>query len=816
MSTLLADVRFTLRNLRRSPGFTAAALVTIGLGIGAVTAVMTLINAVLVRPLPFADPDRIVFLGGETRERPTPYPLGYQDLRDLEATEAATFSAVSPVTGARSFNLTAGTEVEHITGEMVGAGYFDVLGVRLHTGRMFTADEARPPAAAPVAVISYDLWERRFQSDPSIVGRTMELNDRSFAIIGVAAPGFRGLTDEAKVWLPIGAAHGVYGAHYTDMRMFRWLSGVARMRDGVTLERADQAVRAAADRLTRDWPKENGHLTISTTSLEETFFGEVRLPLLALLGASAFVLLIGCVNVSNLLLARGASRQKELAVRLTLGAGRRRLVRQLLTESLMLVTLGAAAGLGLAWMLTRLMATAAESELASFVTVHLDLGVLAATAIVSAAAAVLFGLMPALTASRLSPIEAVKDGGRGSTAGGGRRRLQPALVAVEVMLSLVLLAGASLMTKGFSSYLAADLGFEPAGLLTLRLDLTAERYRDNERYWQVARGILERAGAVPGVQHVTIEGPGYPTGGYTGIHFRREGAAPDDAAVSGFRHHVTPGYFETLGIPLLAGRDFEAGDRAGTQAVLVVSEGFARRYWPGENPIGRRLLSGGNGPEIVFTVVGLVGDVRHAGFQSGGLQEPDVYMPLFQFAPRTPPLIAVMARVAGDTTAAIRPLQHALREAAPDLPAYDVLTMEQRLGQQTARGRYAVFVMGGFAVLALVLASVGVYGLISYNVVQRTREIGIRLALGASRASVLQLIVRRAAVPMAVGIVGGILAVVLMGKVIAGLLYGLDPIDPWVIGGAALALTVIGLAAACWPAVKAARVDPLDAMRSEA
>lgn len=556
-------------------------------------------------------------------------------------------------------------------------------------------------------------------------------------------------------------------------------------------------------------------MTITTTSLGETFFGDIRLPLLALLGASAFVLLIGCVNVSNLLLARGASRQKELALRLTLGAGRRRLIRQLLTESLMLVALGAAAGIALAWMLTRMISTAASAELASFVNIHLDLRVLAVTALVSAVAAVLFGLMPALTASRLSPIEAVKEGGRGSTIG-GRRRLQGALVAVEVMLSLVLLAGAALMTKGFSSHLSADLGFEPANLLTMRLDLTAERYRDDERYWQVARGILERAGAVPGVQAVTIEGPGYPTGGYTGIHFRHEGAAPEDANVSGFRHHVTPGYFGSLGIPLLAGRDFDTSDRAGTQPVLVVSEGFARRYWPGENPVGRRLLSAGTDAVTVFTIVGVVGDVQHAGFQSGGLQEPDVYVPLFQYAPRIPPLIAVMARVAGDATAAIRPLQHALREAAPDLPAYDVLTMEQRLGQQTARGRYAVFVMSGFAVLALVLASVGLYGLISYNVVQRTREIGIRLALGASRSSVLRLIVSRAAVPMAIGIAGGIAAVVLMGKVIAGLLYGLDPLDPWVIGGAVIALTLIGLAAACWPAMRAARVDPLDAMRSEA
>ena len=815
MSTLLADVRFTLRSLRQSPGFTAAALVTLGLGIGAVTAVTTLVNAVLVKSLPFEGHDRIVFLRGETREDPSEYPLGYQDLRDL-AEEQGLFAAIAPVTGSRSFNLTAGDQVEHITGEMIGHAYFDALGVALHTGRAFTADESRPPAAAPVAVIAHDLWQRRFGSDPGIVGRTMSLNDRTFEVIGVAPPGFRGLTDEARVWLPIGASHGIYGPHYTDMRMFRWLSGVARLRDGVTMEQARAGVGAAADRMTRDWPKENGHLTITATPLADTFFADVRLPLLALLAASAFVLLIGCVNVSNLLLARGASRQKEMAVRLTLGAGRGRLVRQLLTESLTLVTLGAAAGIALAWLLTRFMSVAAQSQLASFIAVSLDARVLLVTIGISACAAMLFGLAPALTASRLSAVEAVKDGGRGSTQGAGKKRLQALLVAVELTLSLTLLAGAALMTKGFAQHLSTDLGFETEGLLTLRLDLTAEKYREDGRFWQVARDVVERAGAVPGVARVTVEGPGLPTGGYVGIQFRREGATPDDPPVSGFRHHVTPGYFDTLEIPMIAGRDFAAADRAGAPAVLVVSEGFARQYWPGEPAVGQRLLSAGQGTPTVFTVVGVVGDVQHAGLQAGGLEQPDVYVPLYQFAPRLPALLTVMARVSGDPLAVMRPLQHAMREAAPDLPAYDVMTMAQRLDRQTARGRYAVFVMAGFAVLALVLASVGVYGLISYNVVQRTREIGIRLALGSTRRAVLLMIVRRAAVPLVVGIAGGLLAVALLGRVIAGMLYGLDPLDPWVLGGAALALAAIGIAAACWPALRASRLDPLDAMRSDA
>lgn len=815
MRTLVADIRYTLRNLRRSPAFTVAALITISLGIGAVTAVTTLVNAVLVRSLPYDEGERIVFLGGETRQgTPTQYPLGYHDIEDLSR-ERALFSAISPVTGARSFNLAAAGEVEHIEGEMVGPEYLRALGVPLHAGRMFSAAESRPPSAARVAVISHDLWQRRFGGNPGVIGSTISLNDRSFEIIGIAAPGFRGVTDEARVWLPIGTAHFIYGPHYTDMRMFRWLSAVARLQDGVTVEAANAGVRAAGDRLTQAWPKENGPLTFTAARLADVYFGDVRLPLLALLAAAAFVLLIGCVNVSNLLLARGASRQKELAVRLTLGAGRARLIRQLLTESLMLVVLGAATGIALAWLLTRVMSNAAQAELASFIAVRIDGSVLAFTVLVSAASAMIFGLVPALSSSRLSPAEGLKHDGRTSTGGSGRKRLQGALVAIEVMLSLMLLAGAALMTKGFTRFLSSDLGFDAGRLLSLRLDLTADKYRDNERFWAVARDVLARAGAVPGVESATIEGPGYPTSGFYGISFRREGASADDPAVTALRHHVTPGYFETLGVPIMAGRDFSTDDRANAPAVLVVSDGFARRYWPGQNPIGQRLLSAGPGTPITLTVVGLVKDVRHAGLQDGGLNEPDVYLSLYQFPPRTPAVLTVMVRSAVDPGTLAASVRAAVRAAAADLPAYDVQTMAGRLGEQTARGRYAVFVMAGFALLALVLAGVGVYGLLSYTVAQRTREIGIRVALGASRRDVVLMIVRRGAQPLAIGIAAGLGCVVVLGRLIAGMLYGLDPLDPWALGSAAAGLATIGLAACWWPAFRAARIDPLIAMRTD-
>jgi len=784
------DLRFAIRNLRRSPAFTLAALLTLGLGIGAVTSVTTLVNAVLIRSLPFGDPDRIVFLRGELRrEAPTAYPLGYYDLAAL-AERRDVFDALSPVTGLRSFNLEANGEVEHIGGEMVGERYFDALGVQPALGRSFTADECRAPGAAQVAVIAHDLWTARFGSDPAVVGLTIALNDRTFEIVGVAPEGFRGLTDEARVWLPIGTAHAIYGPHYIEVRQFRWLSGIARFAPGVTLEQARSSIDATALNLQREWPKENAHLGVTATRLSETYFGDLRTPLLALLGAAALVLLIGCLNVANLLLARGSARSKELAVRLALGAGRGRLIRQLLTESLTLVALGTLAGVGMAWLLTSVLSAAARTELASFVAVRVDGTVLAIALLISILSALAFGLAPAITASSLSPLDGLREDGRGATGSCRQRSFQAWLVAGEVTLSLALVAGAGLMTRGFARHLETGLGFNPAQLLTVRMDLTADKYKDNGRFWQATRAVVERASMVAGVQALAIEGPGFPTGGFYGISFRREGASADDPDVTGLRHHVTPGYFRTLGIRLLAGRDFGSEDVAGGPGSLVVSETFARQYWPGTDPIGQRVLTLGANP-LTLTVVGVVSDVRHNGLDTDWFDDPHVYLSLYQFPARTPATLTMLGRTEGDPRVASAALQSAIRSAAPDLPGYDMMTMEERLGRQMARGRYAVVVMAGFAALAMVLATVGIYGLISYTVAQRTREIGIRVALGASRPEVVWLVVRRGAVPVLGGIVAGLAVVAVLGRIIAGMLYGLTPFDPLVLGLTAAAFAAM-------------------------
>jgi putative ABC transport system permease protein len=806
------DFRFAIRHLRRSPAFTAAALLTLGLGIGAVTSVTTLVNAVLIQSLPFDDPDRIVFLRGLLRrDTPTAYPLGYQDLAAVAARQDI-FSAVSPVTGLRSFNMTVGADVEHVDGEMVGARYFDALGVTLAHGRSFTAEESRAQSAAQVAVIAHQLWIDRFGGDASVVGKTIALNDRTFEIVGVAPEGFRGLTDGARVWVPIGMSHAIYGSHYTEMRQFRWLSGVARVADGVSLEQARAALDTTMKGLEQEWPKENARLGMTATPLSQTFFGEVRTPLLALLGAAAFVLLIGCLNVANLLLARGSSRARELSVRLALGAGRGRLVRQLLTESLVLVAVGSTVGIALAWVLASVLSSLARAELASFLTVRIDSTVLAIAVIVSVVSALIFGLMPALTASALSPLDGLREEGRSATGGLRQRRFQVWLVAGEVTLSLALVAGAALMTKGLARHLRTEVGFEPDRLITMRMDLTADRYKDNQRFWQTARAVAERASEVAGVEALTIEGPGFPTSGFYGISFRHEEAPPEAPDVTGLRHHVTPGYFATLGIRLLAGRDFGTQDVVGSPGVLVVSDAFARRYFAGKDPVGQRLLTLGPTP-LPMTIVGVVADVRHSGLSTDFFEDPHVYVSLYQYPARTPATLTLIARAATDPSRTVAPLRAAVRAAAPELAPYDVLTMEERLERQTARGRYAVVVMAGFAVLALALAAIGIYGLISYTVAQRTREIGVRMALGANRREVVWLVLRKGAFAVLGGVAVGLVIVGLGARLIAGLLYGLDPVDPPVLLITALVLTVIGLCACVIPALRAARIEPVSAMR---
>jgi predicted permease len=812
--TVWQDIRFALKSLRRSPGFTAAAMVTLAIGITAVCSVFTLVNAVLLRPLPYPDPDRIVFLRGELRrDTPREYPLSVLDLRDAAA-EHRLFDALSPVTGMRPFNLALGSEVEHVNGEMVSEDYFRIFSMPLTHGRVFTAADVRAPHAAPLVILSHGFWTRRFGADPALLARTITLNERAFEVIGVGAPGFRGLTGEADLFLPIGMAHPIYGPHYTEMRQFRWLSGVARLKEGVSVDAARQGLELWSVNMARAHPEENKDLFVAVTTLQQALFGSSRTALLALLVASAFVLLIGCVNIANLLLARGLSREREVAVRRALGAGRRRIFQQFVTESVVLAVPACAAGIVAATGLTTYLAAIWAADFDSFVNIGLDARAVIVTVAVTLVAALGFGVVPAVHAARATPQHGLGEGSRGSTVGRARRNVQAALVVTEVALALTLLAGAALMSKGFSGFLASDLGFRADGVLSLRLDLTADQYRDNARYWSLLRGVIEAVRSASGVTVAALEGPGYPTGGYFAATFRKHGAPADAPQVSTLRHHVSPGYFRTLGIPLLAGRDFDDTDTATSPRHVIVSRALAERTWPGENPIGQRLVSIGPEPPT-WTVIGVAGDVRHEGRESLAQREPDIYLSVFQSPARSPSLVTVLARTDIATSVGGPIVVDAVKRAAPGLPPYDVVPMADRLERQTTRDQLAVRLMIGFAVAALLLAVIGVYGVISYSVSTRTREIGIRSALGATKPQAVWMVLRGALGPLVSGIILGLAGVWALQRFVRSLMYGADPADPLILGSVALLLLVIGVAASLVPAMRATRVEPVTALRGD-
>lgn len=812
--TMMSDVRIAVRMLRRTPGFTTLALLTMALGIGAVSAVFSLVNAVLIEGLPFERPDRLVFLRGvRMTETPQQFPLGLMDIEAMR--EAAdVFEAVSPVTGARPFNLTAGAETEHVNGEMVGAEFFGILRVRLPAGRPFSDAEAAPATAEPLVILSDVLWRNRFASDPDVLGRDVELNDRTYRVIGVAPPGFRGLSNQADLWLPIGMAGPIYGSHYTQNRQFRWLSAIARLQDHASLEGARATTETIASRLRSSFPVENDRLGFSANALEEVFFGSLRTPLLALVGAAAFVLLIACVNAANMLLARGAARGAELAVRRALGADGRRLARQLLAETMVLCAAGAAGGLLLAYALPRLAYAWAPASMQNFVVVEFDPLVVAVALAATSVAAILSGLLPSALLLRQQPVQLMREGGRGA-AGSTRHRFQRGLVVAEVTLALALLIGASAMARGFNSFLSSDLGLIAGPVMTLRLDLTAERFKQNDPYWAVARDVLARASAVPGVEAAALEGPGFPTSGSYAISFRRVGASPADPDITGLRHHVSPGYFGALGIPIRAGRDFDSRDTPGGERALVISVEFAESVWPDKNPIGERLVVG-QGPDApVLTVVGVVGNVRHSGRTDAQAWGPDVYVNIFQSPARSPATLTVLAKSQGEPSLVATALTAAVREAAAGVPPYGVVSLDERLDAQTASGRFAVLVMAGFALAALVLAVSGVYGVVAYVVGQRTREIGIRMALGSSRRAVLWLMLRLGLAPVGAGIVLGVALAYWGGRYLTSLLYGLSVVDPVNVLGMIAALALVASAATFVPAMRATRVSPTTALRSD-
>jgi predicted permease len=818
---MMQDIRVALRSLGKSPGFSAVVILTLALGVGAITAVFSVVNGALLAALPYRAPERLVRLQGTWAEGATVIPSqsSYADLRDFER-QSELFEAFGLYSGdPQFFVLKRGDTSQQVTGEFVSASYFPTLGIRAAEGRLFRPEEDQPPAGSRVALLSHDAFLSRFGGDRSILDSTVLVSDDDYQIIGVLPEGFRGITDNADLFLPVTTAVTIFGKGSIEDRSNRWLTAVARLKSGASVERATAEMEIVTQRLAQSYPDTNEKAGVSVVSLIEALQGSLRRGLVTLLIAAAFVLLIGCVNIANLLLTRAMARQGEISIRAALGASRRQLIRQVLTESLVLAACGCAAGLLLALWATRLLVNASGVTFRSGVEIGLDPLVVAAAVVASLLAGFGFGLLPALSGSRVELTEILKEGGKAS-ASFGRQRLQSALVVAEVALALLLFVSAGLMIRSFVNLQQLDLGFRPSGVLTLRVDVKGDRYAGQQQQVDLAQQWLTQLASVAGVRSVALSSPDLPSDDYIGIYTsleeREDVAVNDQVALE--LHRVSPDYFSTLGIPILQGQPVAASDLITSRRVAVVSQEVERRYWGTGTGLRRRLKLGERDALLPwFNVVGIAGPVLHAGLKDDDRPGLDLYVPMLQLGFGPTGLVNFLVRAEDGVSAAdlAGQVRAEIQTVARDLPVFDVATIEQRLERQVTGDRFLVLLMSLFALIALLLAAVGIYGVISYAVTQRTKEIGVRIALGATGGDVLRLIVRRGVLLALAGVGVGLLASLALTRLLRGLLYGIGTLDPLTLAGTALFLVAVASAASYLPARRAVRIEPTVTLRAD-
>jgi len=803
-----ADVKYTMRSLAAQPLFYTVVILTLALGVGANAAIFTVVNAVLLRPLPYPDPDRLMMVWtynprqGFDKDVAT-YP-NFEDWRR----GSQSFERMSAYFGA-SVTLTGSGDPVQIRGARVTHEFFDTMQVRPALGRAFVSENGRA-GGERVVLLSHGLWTRRFGADPATVGRQITLNGLSHAVLGVMPASFAQPSD-AEFWLPL-APVGQFESLFTARGAY-WATIIGRLKPGVTRAAAQAEMDGIAVRLEKEYPS-NAGVGIRLVPLHEEIVGDVKRPLLILLGAVCFVLLIACANVANLLLTRAASRTRELAIRTALGAGRGRLSRQLLTESLVLGLFGGIAGLALAAWATGLLRSLAPPDLPRLTDVAIDARVLLYTAGAALLTSVLFGIGPAFHATRREVGAALKEGGRTGT---DRRsgRVRTVLAIAELAIALVLLVGASLLIRSFLALSHEDPGFAREGVLTLRLQLPAAKYREPARVAAFHEQLIERLAALPGVESSaagsTLLLSRLPNS--AGINIEGRPPLPSDVVNLPVPYDsVSPEFFTTLQIPLRRGRFFSRADGPESQEVAIVNEAFVRRFFPGEDPLGKRVTFGTPGrPDTQWqTIVGVVADTKRGGF--GRPPWAEVYFPMRQ-APD--PRVLVLLRTGGDPLALAAAAQAAVWSIDRDQAISGIRTVRELLAQQEANRWFTTLLLGLFASVALVLALIGIYGVIAYSTAQRTQEIGIRLALGADRRSVLRLVLAGGLRIALVGLALGLAGALVLTRVLSSLLYGVGARDPLTFVVVPAVLLLVALAA-CWvPASRAMRVDPLTALRAE-
>ena len=801
MDSLIKDIRYGFRGLLKRPGFTAIALVALALGIGANTAIFSLVNAVVIRPLPYPEPDRLVWVYGNIRNggnRASVSPLDFLDYRNQNQTfEQFAASVTIPI----PVNLTGSGDPERLMASAVTGNYFDAFKIAPALGRGFTLENEKA-GQDQVTVLSHAFWQKHFAGDPQIINKTITLDSKPYQVIGVMPAGLS-LPQAAELWVPLSfdTEPGM------RQRKAHFLRPIGRLKPGVSLVQAKADTDRIAAQLEQQFPDSNTGWNLRLLSLREQLVGGTRTTLFILFGAVGFVLLIACANVANLLLVRAAARQKEIALRSALGAGRLRIVRQMLTESLLLSLLGGALGALLAVWGVKLLVSLSADSLPQMVNVNIDATVLAFTLLISLATGLLFGLAPAFRTVKVNLIDSLKDGARGSE-GTLKNRTRSLLVIFESAVAVMLLIGAGLLIRSLIALQHVDPGFDSNKVLTLRVELPQKKYESEEKAGNFYQQLETRVAALPGVQSVGLITELPLSGQPNDLPFTVEGrppVSPDQAFDADFRR-VNQNYFGTLHIPLLRGRNFTEPEVRQSDKVTIVSQQLVDAVFPNEDPLGKRLVS--EMSKQAYEIVGVVGDIRHRSLE-------DRPFPAMYFPSRSPNWMNLVIRTQGDPLSVVGAVRKEVQALDPDQPIASVKKMSDWVDSSVAEPRYRTTLLGMFAALAMILAATGIYGVMSYSVAQRTHEIGVRMALGARQLDVLKLVVRQGMLLTLVGVALGLAGAFALTRVMASLLFGVTAKDPFTFALVAALLIGVAFVACFIPAVRATKVDPLVALRYE-